>query len=72
MMALPLVPLSTIVKLCHATKETPKINCQCSVCFSSGKYRNRYSDVFQTFSTYATLLCCSAVMGGLVYYIKTN
>lgn len=38
-MALPLVPY-TIFNLWHAaTKKTTNINCQCTVCFRSGKYR---------------------------------
>ncbi|KAG9151401.1 hypothetical protein Leryth_024853, partial [Lithospermum erythrorhizon] len=71
-MALPLVPY-TIVKLCHAaTKEPPKINCQCSVCFSSGKYRKSIFKRISNFSTYAniTIVLLWVVMGGLVYYIK--
>ncbi|KAG9134620.1 hypothetical protein Leryth_000951 [Lithospermum erythrorhizon] len=48
-MALPLVPY-TIVKLCRvATKKAARINCQCSVCFNSGKYRK---SIFKQAHTY--------------------
>ncbi|GAA0143830.1 scaffold/adaptor protein [Lithospermum erythrorhizon] len=71
-MALPLVPY-TIVKLCRvATKKAARINCQCSVCFNSGKYRKSIFKRISNFSTYAniTLVLLWVIMAALAYYIK--
>lgn len=38
-MALPLVPYTIIKLFRSASEKTTSINCQCSVCFRSGKYR---------------------------------
>ncbi|CAA3013738.1 dnaJ ERDJ2A-like [Olea europaea subsp. europaea] len=72
LMALPLVPY-TIVQLCHAvTRKATNINCQCSVCFRSGKYRKSIFKRISNFSTYSnlTLVLLWIVMAILVYYIK--
>ncbi|CAI9778939.1 unnamed protein product [Fraxinus pennsylvanica] len=72
LMALPLVPY-TIVQLCHAaTRKATNINCQCSVCFHSGKYRKSIFKRISKFSTYSnlTLVLLWIVMAVLVYYIK--
>ncbi|CAK9169285.1 unnamed protein product [Ilex paraguariensis] len=71
-MALPLVPY-TIIKLCRAvTKKATSINCQCSVCFRSGKYRKSMFKRVSNFSTYSnlTLVLLWVIMAVLVYYIK--
>lgn len=71
-MALPLVPY-TIFKLFTAfKKKTASINCQCSVCFRSGKYRKSIFQRISNFSTYSnlTLVLLWVVMAILVYYIK--
>ncbi|CAI9762130.1 unnamed protein product [Fraxinus pennsylvanica] len=71
-MALPLVPY-TIVKLCRAaSKKATNINCQCSVCFRSGKYRKSIFKRISNFSTYSnlTLVLLWILMAVLVYYIK--
>lgn len=71
-MALPLVPY-TITKLFRAvTKKTKSINCQCSVCARSGKYRKSIFRRISNFSTYSnlTLVLLWVIMGFLVYYIK--
>nr|GMD80909.1 DnaJ protein ERDJ2A-like [Ipomoea batatas] len=71
-MALPLVPY-TIVKLIRAfTKKSTSINCQCAVCFQSGKYRKSIFKRISNFSTYSnlTVVLLWIVMGVLVYYIK--
>lgn len=73
LMALPLVPF-TIVKLIRAfTKKSTSINCQCSVCYQSGKYRRSIFKRISNFSTYSnlTIVLLWIVMGVLVYYIKT-
>ncbi|GAB2227056.1 hypothetical protein Drorol1_Dr00008856 [Drosera rotundifolia] len=72
LMALPLVPY-TMFKLCRAaSKETKVINCQCSSCYRSGKYRKSIFKKISNFSTYSnlTLLLLWVVMAVLVYYIK--
>ncbi|CAK9169284.1 unnamed protein product [Ilex paraguariensis] len=71
-MALPLVPY-TIIKLCRAvTTKATSINCQCSVCFRSGKYRKSMFKRVSNFSTYSnlTLVLLWVIMAVLVYYIK--
>lgn len=71
-MALPLVPY-TIINLWHAaTKKTTSINCQCTVCFRSGKYRKSIFKRISNFSTYSnlTLVLLWVIMAVLVYYIK--
>ncbi|CAI9097797.1 OLC1v1034293C1 [Oldenlandia corymbosa var. corymbosa] len=72
-MALPLVPY-TIYKLFRAaSKKAASINCQCSVCFRSGKYRKSIFKRISNFSTYSnlTLVLLWVVMAVLVYYIKS-
>ncbi|CAM8933469.1 unnamed protein product [Rhodiola kirilowii] len=72
MMALPLVPY-TIVKLCNAASKKAKIiNCQCSVCSRSGKYRRSIFKRISNFSTWSnlTLVLLWIVMASLVYYIR--
>uniref|UniRef100_A0A7N0V5R3 J domain-containing protein n=1 Tax=Kalanchoe fedtschenkoi TaxID=63787 RepID=A0A7N0V5R3_KALFE len=72
MMALPLVPF-TIVKLCNAASKKAKIiNCQCSVCSRSGKYRRSIFKRISNFSTWSnlTLVLLWIVMASLVYYIQ--
>ncbi|GAB4833446.1 DnaJ protein erdj2a [Ancistrocladus abbreviatus] len=72
-MALPLVPY-TMVKLCHAaaSKKTKIINCQCTACSRSGKYRKSIIKKISNFSTCSnlTLVLLWAIMAVLVYYIK--
>ncbi|GAB2272213.1 DnaJ protein erdj2a [Dionaea muscipula] len=71
-MALPLVPY-TMVKLCHAaSKKTKIINCQCSSCHQSGKYRKSIFKKISNFSTCSnlTLVLLWVIMAILVYYIK--
>ncbi|CAH9138701.1 unnamed protein product [Cuscuta epithymum] len=73
LMALPLVPY-TIVKLSRSfTKKSTSINCQCSVCFQSGKYRRSIFKRISNFSTYSnlTIVLLWIVMGILVYYIRS-
>nr|GEU47272.1 DnaJ protein ERDJ2A-like [Tanacetum cinerariifolium] len=73
MMALPLVPY-TITKLCRAaSKKAKSINCQCSVCSRSGKYRKSIFKKISNLSTWSnlTLVLLWVLMGALVYYIKT-
>lgn len=73
LMALPLVPF-TISKLIRAfTKKATSINCQCSVCYQSGKYRRSILKRISNFSTYSnlTIVLLWIVMGVLVYYIKS-
>lgn len=70
--ALPLVPY-TILKLCRAaSKKAKSINCQCSVCFRSGKYRKSIFNKISNFSTCSnlTLVLMWVMMAVLVYYIK--
>ncbi|KAK3029687.1 hypothetical protein RJ639_039179 [Escallonia herrerae] len=72
LMAIPLVPY-TILKLCRAATETATIiNCQCSACFRSGKYRKSVVKRVSNFSTYSnlTLLLLWIIMAVLVHYIK--
>ncbi|KAK2976557.1 hypothetical protein RJ640_001728, partial [Escallonia rubra] len=72
LMAIPLVPY-TILKLCHAaTKTATIINCQCSACFRSGKYRKSVVKRISNFSTYSnlTLVLLWIIMAVLVHYIK--
>ncbi|KAL8140567.1 hypothetical protein V2J09_006588, partial [Rumex salicifolius] len=71
-MAIPLVPY-TMVKLCRAaSKKSEPINCQCSVCSRSGKYRKSIFKKISNFSTFSnmTLVLFWVIMGVLVYYIK--
>ncbi|KAJ9164232.1 hypothetical protein P3X46_023834 [Hevea brasiliensis] len=71
-MALPLVPY-TIMKLCHAaSKKSKSINCRCSECFRSGKYRKSIFKRISNFSTCSnlTLILLWIIMIFLVYYIK--
>ncbi|GMH09945.1 hypothetical protein Nepgr_011786 [Nepenthes gracilis] len=71
-MALPLVPY-TMVQLCHAASKKPRIiNCQCSACCRSGKYRKSIFKKISNFSTCSnlTLMLLWVIMGILVYYIK--
>ncbi|GAB4856415.1 DnaJ protein erdj2a [Ancistrocladus abbreviatus] len=71
-MALPLVPY-TMVKLCRAaSKKTKIINCQCTVCSRSGKYRKSIFKKISNFSTCSnlTLVLLWVIMAVLVYYIK--
>ncbi|CAK9168097.1 unnamed protein product [Ilex paraguariensis] len=71
-MALPLVPY-TIIKLCRAaSKKATSINCPCSVCFRSGKYRKSIFKRISNVSTYSnlTLVLLWVIMAVLVYYIK--
>lgn len=73
MLALPLVPY-TIMQLCRAaSKKAKSINCQCSVCSKSGKYRKSIFKKISNFSTWSnlTLVLLWVIMGVLVYYIKT-
>nr|XP_043616584.1 dnaJ protein ERDJ2A-like [Erigeron canadensis] len=73
MIALPLIPY-TIMKLCRAaSKKAKSINCQCSVCFHSGKYRKSIFKKISNVSTWSnfTLVLLWVIMGVLVYYIKT-
>ncbi|CAH1445524.1 unnamed protein product [Lactuca virosa] len=73
MIALPLVPY-TIMQLCRAaSKKEKSINCQCSVCSRSGKYRKSIFKKISNFSTWSnlTLVLFWIIMGVLVYYIKT-
>ncbi|KAI3757676.1 hypothetical protein L6452_05219 [Arctium lappa] len=72
MIALPLVPY-TILQLCRAaSKKAKSINCQCSVCSRSGKYRKSIFKKISNFSTWSnlTLVLLWVIMGVLVYYIK--
>ncbi|CAM8959554.1 unnamed protein product [Rhodiola kirilowii] len=72
MMALPLVPY-TIIKLCNAASKKAKIiNCQCSVCSRSGKYRRSIFKRISNFSTWSnlTLVLLWIVMASLIYYIR--
>ncbi|CDP15379.1 unnamed protein product [Coffea canephora] len=72
LMAFPLVPY-TLIKLFHAvSKKTTNINCQCSVCFRSGKYRKSIFKRISNFSTYSnlTLVLLWVIMAVLAYYIK--
>ncbi|XP_065869155.1 dnaJ protein ERDJ2A-like [Euphorbia lathyris] len=71
-MALPLVPY-TIVKLCRAASGKSKsINCRCSECFHSRKYRKSIFKRISNFSTCSnlTLILLWIIMIFLVYYIK--
>jgi len=70
--AIPLVPY-TILNLCRAaSKKTKSINCECSECSRSGKYRKSIFKRISNFSTWSnfTVVVLWVVMGILVYYIK--
>ncbi|KAI5679341.1 hypothetical protein M9H77_10291 [Catharanthus roseus] len=71
-MALPLVPYTIIKLFRSASEKTTSINCQCSVCFRSGKYRKSIFKRISNFSTYSnlTLVLLWVIMAVLVYYIK--
>ncbi|KAL2550576.1 DnaJ protein ERDJ2A [Forsythia ovata] len=72
MIALPLVPY-TILKLFRAaSKKTKCINCQCSDCARSGKYRKSVLKRITSVSTCGnlTLVLLWVIMVILVYYIK--
>lgn len=71
-LALPLVPY-TILNLCRAaSKKTKSINCECSACSRSGKYRKSIFKRISNFSTWSnfTVVVLWVIMGILVYYIK--
>ncbi|CAA3010690.1 dnaJ ERDJ2A-like [Olea europaea subsp. europaea] len=72
MIALPLVPY-TILKLFRAaSKKTKCINCECSDCSRSGKYRKSVFKWITSVSTCGnlTLVLLWVIMAILVYYIK--
>ncbi|CAI9762438.1 unnamed protein product [Fraxinus pennsylvanica] len=72
MIALPLVPY-TILKLFRAaSKKTKCINCECSDCSKSGKYRKSVFKRIMSVSTCGnlTLVLLWVIMAILVYYIK--
>ncbi|GMY25142.1 dnaJ protein ERDJ2-like [Fagus crenata] len=71
-MALPLVPYTVITLFRAFSKKTKDIHCQCSVCSSSGKYRQSIFKRISNFSTWSNLsvVLLWIVMAVLVYYIK--
>lgn len=72
MLALSVVPY-TIIRLSRSVKRKAKtINCQCSVCSRSGKYRRSILKRISNFSTCSnlTVVLLWVIMIVLVYYIK--
>lgn len=72
MLVLSVVPY-TIIRLSRSVKRKSKtINCECSVCSRSGKYRRSILKRISNFSTYSnlTVVLLWVIMVVLVYYIK--
>lgn len=74
LMALPIVPYTIINVYRVATKTAKIINCQCSVCSRSGKYRKSLFKRISNFSTYSnlTLVLLWVIMVFLAYHIKQS
>ncbi|KAH6802733.1 DnaJ / Sec63 Brl domains-containing protein [Perilla frutescens var. frutescens] len=72
MIALPLVPYTFVNVYLTFRKKSQNVNCHCSACFRSGKYRKSIFKRISNFSTYSnlTVLLLWAVVVLLVFYIK--
>ncbi|KAH6825380.1 DnaJ / Sec63 Brl domains-containing protein [Perilla frutescens var. hirtella] len=72
MIALPLVPYTFVNIYLTFRKKSQNVNCHCSACFRSGKYRKSIFKRISNFSTYSnlTVLLLWAVVVLLVFYIK--
>ncbi|KAL3839783.1 hypothetical protein ACJIZ3_024374 [Penstemon smallii] len=72
MIALPLVPYTFVNLYYTFRKKTADINCRCSVCFRSGKYRKSLFRRISNFSTYSnlTVVLLWVVVVLLALYIK--
>ncbi|XP_042054317.1 dnaJ protein ERDJ2-like [Salvia splendens] len=72
MIALPLVPYTFVNLYLTFRKKSQNINCRCSVCFHSGKYRKSIFRRISNFSTYSnlTVLLLWVVVVLLSFYIK--
>ncbi|PIM98382.1 Molecular chaperone (DnaJ superfamily) [Handroanthus impetiginosus] len=70
--ALPLVPYTIVNLYLTFRKKTKNINCRCSVCFQSGKYRKSIFKRISNFSTYSnlTVVLLWVVVVLLILYIK--
>ncbi|KAI3473335.1 hypothetical protein Pfo_030626 [Paulownia fortunei] len=70
--ALPLVPYTFVNLYLTFKKKTKTINCRCSACFRSGKYRKSIFKRISNFSTYSnlTVVLLWVVVALLVFYIK--
>ncbi|KAL8516873.1 hypothetical protein ACS0TY_015216 [Phlomoides rotata] len=72
MIALPLVPYTFVNLYLTFRKKTKTVNCRCSTCFRSGKYRKSIFKRISNFSTYSnlTVLLLWVVVALLIFYIK--
>ncbi|KAL1545728.1 DnaJ protein erdj2 [Salvia divinorum] len=72
MIALPLVPYTFVNLYLTFRKKSQNINCRCSACFCSGKYRKSIFRRISNFSTYSnlTVLLLWVVVVLLSFYIK--
>ncbi|KAL0374924.1 UNVERIFIED_CONTAM: DnaJ protein ERDJ2 [Sesamum radiatum] len=70
--ALPLVPYTIVNLYLTFRKKTKTINCRCSACFHSGKYRKSIFKRISNFSTYSnlTVVLLWVVVALLALYIK--
>ncbi|KAK4419342.1 DnaJ protein ERDJ2 [Sesamum alatum] len=70
--ALPLVPYTFVNLYLTFRKKTKTINCRCSSCFHSGKYRKSIFKRISNFSTYSnlTVVLLWVVVALLALYIK--
>ncbi|KAK6139990.1 hypothetical protein DH2020_026264 [Rehmannia glutinosa] len=70
--ALPLVPYTFVNLYLTFRKKTKTINCHCSTCFRSGKYRKSIFRRISNFSTYSnlTVVLLWVIVALLVFYIK--
>ncbi|KAL6559228.1 DnaJ protein erdj2 [Orobanche hederae] len=70
--ALPLVPYTFVNLYLTFRKKTKTINCRCSTCFRSGKYRKSIFRRISNFSTYSnlTVVLLWVIVALLAFYIK--
>ncbi|CAA0837879.1 DnaJ protein ERDJ2A [Striga hermonthica] len=70
--ALPLVPYTFVNLYLTFRKKTKTVNCRCSTCFRSGKYRKSIFKRISNFSTYSnlTVVLLWVIVALLAFYIK--